>query len=210
MKDILKTLFANDILIIYFYDLSVIQRNYNMRQLILLGICALGFTACSKDYAPLPVDEDIRNPFQGTFEYTLNDEVFKSEIKDYTFFVDDNDVTSLLITATKFSDDKEPLKNDIIALTIPYYEGTRTYDLNDYIAGTFTQGSHLYEEPYDAADIKIHVLSRVYDLEEYLTISSDGDLLKGAFDFKMIYIDPADTNNRDTLHFQNGSFEIPK
>lgn len=180
-----------------------------MRKLLLFGIIALGLASCGKEYTPLPVAE--RNPFQGSFEYTLDGIVYKTEVKEYTYHVDDNDVTSLSISAIKFSDDKEPIKNDIMVFTLPYYEGPRTYNLvGDYISAAFTKGSAVQQEPYSAEDIKIYTILKHFELEEHITIQEDGDHIKGVFEFKMLYIDPFDSNNRDTIHIQNGAFNFPK
>ncbi len=166
---------------------------------------------CEKEYSVGDVPEE-RNPLQGTLTYDLNGEQMVADAKFVSNSVDDNDVKSLVIIGEKYSQDKIGERSDILTMSINYYEGPKMYAPENYFSSTLKLGSQWYH-PFDPAALKNYILVPMGGNEEepteFLTIESDGDNFKGTFEFKMVYSNPSDPSQKDTLHIENGKFDIP-
>lgn len=185
-----------------------------MRKIILGSVLVVLLAGCDKDYTPGPVAEE-RNPLQGSLTYDLNGEQIVADYKFAAIQVDEEtDIMTLVISGERFSDNKVIERSDVLTMTINYYEGRKIYTTDDYISANLRLGSRFYP-PYDEADLKNYILlpvdsSNEEEVTEFINIETDGDVFKGKFAFKMVYINPTNTSQRDTIHIENGVFDIPK
>lgn len=184
-----------------------------MRKVILGSLLVTFLIGCGKDYTPGPVEDD-RNPLQGSLTYELYGEQIVADFKYAEIQVDeDTDIKTLVIMGEKFSDNKVSERSDVLTMTINYYEGRKVYTTDNYISASLRLGSRFYP-PYDEADLKNYILlpvnSNEEEVTEFINIETDGDVFKGKFAFKMVYINPSNTSQRDTIHIENGVFDIPK
>ena len=184
-----------------------------MRKIILGSLFVTFLIGCEKEYSVGDVPED-RNPLQGTMTYELNGEKIVTDVKSVVSIVDDNDVKTLTLVGEKFSPDMNSDRSDILSMTINYYEGPKMYTTDNYISANLILGRHFYE-PYNPNDLKNYVLVPMGDNEseeetEFIQIDAEGDNIKGKFAFNVVYSNPSNTSQKDTIYIENGMFDIPK
>lgn len=169
--------------------------------LLMIAALFLFFAAsCSTDYDANPTGPDGRNPFQGQFSAEINGVSFNADVK-YFNDTTGNDIRYVSISATEFPVDKDTLKSKTISLTIPNYEGPKTYYTN---AGS---SSVVYTHK-DSAFLKTY-MNAPGDTLAAITITGDQSSWVGTFQLMAVSFDLTGIGT-DTIYINDGKFDIPK